>query len=225
MHRCFLALMLVVAFASTPKGATKINPKDGLRYIWISRGSSTLGCSTEDYECFLWEKQPHHITIDKGFWIGETEVTQKAYQHVMKANPSRYKGLELPVEQVSWNNAQTYCATINMRLPSEAEWEYAARGGTPASRYGALNSIAWYARNSNDRTHIVGTKMPNPFGLYDTLGNVWEWVQDAYDVDERMKILRGGSFYNLGRDLRASNRLWALPDTAHRNMGFRCAKD
>jgi formylglycine-generating enzyme required for sulfatase activity len=217
-----IAGLVVAAPAST--NARKVNVRDGLRYIWIPPGASTLGCSPGDQECFNWETPPHEVTIDRGFWIGETEVTQKAYQRVTATNPSRYKGPDLPVEQISWNDALGYCATVGMRLPSEAEWEYAARGGTSSSRYGSLDSIAWYAGNSDDQTHKAGTKAPNRFGLYDTLGNVWEWVQDRHDVGEKqMRILRGGSFYNLAREQRASNRLWAPPETAHRNMGFRCA--
>ena len=112
-----------------------------------------------------------------------------------------------------------------MRLPTEIEWEYAARGGTASARYGELDDIAWYERNSGDRTHDVGTKHPNAFGLYDTLGNVWEWVQDTYQQDPHKRILKGDSFVNAGPHVRVSDRLWALPETAHRDMGIRCAGD
>jgi formylglycine-generating enzyme required for sulfatase activity len=112
-----------------------------------------------------------------------------------------------------------------MRLPTEVEWEYAARGGNPESRYGELSQIAWFDGNSDDRTHEVGRKKPNSYGLFDVLGNVWEWVSDSYGPDPAKRILRGGSFFNLPRDLRVSNRLWASPDTRHRNMGIRCAGD
>ncbi len=110
-----------------------------------------------------------------------------------------------------------------MRLPTEVEWEVAARGGHAWSTFAELDSLAWFAPNSDDQTHEVTRKQPNAFGLYDVLGNVWEWVQDSYRQDPRKRILRGGSLTNLARDLRVSNRLWALPETAHRNMGFRCA--
>lgn len=109
-----------------------------------------------------------------------------------------------------------------MRLPTEAEWEYAARGGTTEARYGVLDFIAWYDANGKDQTHPVAKKEANAFGLYDTLGNVWEWVEDSYSADPKKRILRGGSFYNVARELRVSNRLWAFPDTDHRNMGVRC---
>jgi sulfatase modifying factor 1 len=109
-----------------------------------------------------------------------------------------------------------------MRLPAEAEWEYAARGGTTGARYALLDSVAWYDANSKDQTHPVAEKKANAFGLFDMLGNVWEWVQESYNADPKKRILRGGSFYNLARDLRVSNRLWAFPETDHRNMGVRC---
>jgi hypothetical protein len=110
-------------------------------------------------------------------------------------------------------------------LPTETEWEFAARGGSTGARYGAIDAVAWYDANSEDMTHEVGQKAPNAYGLFDMLGNVWEWVEDAYDTSatKTKRILRGGSFYNLSRDLRVSNRLWAAPDTRHRNMGVRCA--
>lgn len=202
----------------------KVNQHDGLTYVWVPPGGYMMGCSPGDSECFAWEKPTRQVKIDKGFWIGETEVTQRAYRRVIGKNPSRYRGSDLPVDQLAWDNARTYCETVGLRLPTEVEWEYAARGGTAASRYGSLESVAWYDGNSNDQTHRVATKKPNPFGLFDTLGNVWEWVQDSYERSgKKMRILRGASFYNLARDLRVSNRLWALPETDHRNMGVRCA--
>jgi formylglycine-generating enzyme required for sulfatase activity len=197
---------------------------DGLTYVSIPPGAYELGCSAGDPECFTWEPARHKVAIAKGFQIGQTLVTQQAWLRVMGRNPSRYRGPSLPVDQVSWNDAQRYCAAIGMRLPTEAEWEYAARAGSAASRFGPLESIAWYDGNSQDRTHPVGEKSPNAFGLYDMLGNVWEWVQDSYEANPKMRILRGASFFNPARDLRVSNRLWAMPETAHRDMGFRCAR-
>lgn len=202
---------------------TKLNPRDGLSYVWIPPGTFAMGCSPADAQCFEWEPAAHQVRIEKGFWIGQTEVTQQAYSAVMGTNPSRYKGPHLPVDQVNWFNARRYCEAVGLRLPTEAEWEYAARGGGTAARYSSLDSIAWYDPNSKDQTHPVAEKEANDFGLYDALGNVWEWVQDSYSADPRKRILRGGSFYNLARDLRVSNRLWAFPETGHRNMGIRCA--
>jgi formylglycine-generating enzyme required for sulfatase activity len=214
-----IACLLALGFSLT--AAKKVNPKDGLTYIWIAPGTFAMGCSAGDRECFDWEPAPHKVTIARGFWIGRTEVTQAAYQRVIGTNPSLYKGANLPVEQVGWNDARAYCQAVGMRLPTEAEWEYAARGGSPAPQYGAIASIAWFDPNSEDKTHPVATKAPNGYGLYDTLGNVWEWVEDSYN--EERKLLRGGAFINLSRDLRVSNKLWATPDTRHRDIGIRCA--
>lgn len=157
--------------------------------------------------------------------MGQTEVTQEAYRRVMCTNPSRYRGARQPVDQISWYDARKYCVAVGMRLPTEAEWEYAARGGTTTARYGPVDDIAWHDRNSGDSTHEVGRKRPNGFGLYDTLGNVWEWVEDRYSLNPNKRILRGDSFYNLSEHVRVSDRLWALPETAHRDMGVRCAGD
>lgn len=202
---------------------TKVNPRDGLIYIWIAPGTFSYGCSRGDIECFDWEPAARTITLGRGFWIGQTEVTQRAYERVMDTNPSRYKGADLPVEQVGWDDARAYCRAAGMRLPTEIEWEYAARGGSSSPRYGMLASIAWSDADSGDVTHPVATKSPNAYGLYDTLGNVWEWVEDARSPTQ--KYLRGSAFVSIPRDLRVSNRLWATPDTRHRDMGIRCAGD
>jgi formylglycine-generating enzyme required for sulfatase activity len=103
-------------------GAKKVNAKDGLTYIWIPAGTFTMGCSPGDNECFDDEKPAHEVTISRGFWIGQTLVTQAAYKRVVGANPSRFKGEQLPVETVSWNDAQSYCRTVGMRLPTEGTW-------------------------------------------------------------------------------------------------------
>ncbi|MGH9612268.1 MAG: formylglycine-generating enzyme family protein [Bryobacteraceae bacterium] len=225
-------LVLLVALSLVAYGVpasaskqVKVSRKDGQRYVFIPGGSYNMGCSPGDRECYLWEPPSHHVEIRKGFWIGETEVTQQAYRRLTGKDPSRYKGAQRPADQISWYDARAYCQAIGMRLPTEAEWEYAGRGGTASARYGLIDSVAWYDGNSNDQTHDVRQKKPNAYGLYDVLGNVWEWVEDAFAGDKTMRILRGGSFYNLARDVRASSRLWAVPSTAHRDMGFRCAGD
>jgi formylglycine-generating enzyme required for sulfatase activity len=122
-------------------------------------------------------------------------------------NPSDRKGNQLPVSHLSWKEADSYCKAIGGRLPTEKEREYAARAGTPEARYGPLDDIAWYEANSGDNPHPGGLKLPNAFGLYDMLGNVWEWTSNKYDYGEGVSyIARGGSWYSKPDDLRASQK-------------------
>lgn len=204
------------------KHRERINPHDGLPYVWIPGGSYFTGCAPADEECMGRERPRHQIRIANGFWMGKTEVTQRAYERVMGTNPSRYPGALHPVEQVDWPSARTYCSAVGMRLPTESEWEFSAAGGVDAARYGPLDSIAWYDPNSGDSTHDVAQKIPNRYGLFDMLGNVWEWVEDESNVDPHRKIMKGGSFYNIARDLRMPNRETPVEGLRHRNVGFRC---
>ena len=164
-----------------------MNPKDGLTYLWIPPGNYTAGCSPNDKQCFPDETPNRKTTLTKGFWLSRTEVTQAAFEHVMGYNPSVFQGADLPVEYVSWDEADEYCSAIGGRLPSEAEWEYAARAGTTGSRYGNLDEIAWYEGNAGLSTHPVGKKKPNAFGLYDMLGNVVEWTHTFYWVQHNQE--------------------------------------
>jgi formylglycine-generating enzyme required for sulfatase activity len=159
---------------------TRINPKDELTYVWIPPGTFQMGCSPGDSKCSEYEKTPHSVTITKGFWIGRTPVTQAAYKKVMGVSHSHFKGEQLPEDSVTWYEAKVYCEHVDMRLPTEAQWEYAARGGNPASRYGPAAQIAWYRVNSGGRTHGVALKKPNDYGLYDMLGDVDEWSADPF---------------------------------------------
>jgi formylglycine-generating enzyme required for sulfatase activity len=216
------AASLFVIPSAIPKDDSRINPRDGLTYKWIPPGSYITGCLREDSECYGLERPSEKVVIANGFWISRTEVTQAAYSRVMNADPSYYKGPNLPAERVGWADATIYCGRIGMRLPTESEWEYAAYGGTAELPKEPLRSLAWYDSNSNDSTHAVATKLPNRFGLWDTLGNVWEWVQDTGKGPGEY-ILKGGSFYNISRDIRVPGRLSAPPDLRHRDIGFRCA--
>jgi formylglycine-generating enzyme required for sulfatase activity len=223
----------------TPRraGQTRVNPRDGLTYVWIPPGKFIMGCSPGDEECNPDENPAHEVTITKGFWIGQTPVTQEAYQQVVGKNPSYFKGPRLPVEMVTWEEAQAYCQAIGMRLPTEAEWEYAARAGSKAASYGELDQVAWHRDNSERKTHDVGQKQPNIFGLYDMLGNVWEWVADWFDENyygqstatdppgpatTERRVHRGGSWDNLPSRVRASVRGRDKPSDRGYRVGFRC---
>ena len=219
-------------------GQTRVNAADGLTYVWIPRGRFVMGCSSGDSECFNDEKLTHGVEITRGFWMGQTEVTQAAYRKVMGGNPSHFKGDDLPVETVDWNDAKSYCGKVGGRLPTEAEWEYAARGGTTGARYGALDGVAWHRANSGEKTHEVKTKGKNAYGLYDTLGNVWEWTADWYGgyqtgqgVDPKgpstgeKRVIRGGGWVSFSGFARASLRGVYLPDFRDFSLGFRCVRE
>ena len=180
-----------------------------------------------DRECYDDEKPAHRVTITKGFWMGQTDVTQQAYERVVGKNPTRFNGAKLPVENVDWNEAQSYCKALDMRLPAEAEWEFAARAGTTGSRYGDLDKIARYSGNSNARTHEVMQKEPNAWGLYDMLGNVWQWAGDLFEDRKYNKrggssSLRGGSSLSSARLVRVSDRNRVALDGRSAGVGFRC---
>jgi formylglycine-generating enzyme required for sulfatase activity len=125
------------------------------------------------------------VTISKGFYLSEAEVTQVAYQRVTGNNPSKFEGLELPVEQVTWDEANGYCRQIGGRLPTAAEWEYAGRAGSTAARYGDIDRVAWYMGNIASKAHPVKQKEPNALGLYDMLGNVWDGRRTAGNLAVR----------------------------------------
>jgi formylglycine-generating enzyme required for sulfatase activity len=223
---------------SVSRGEVRVNPRDGLKYVWIPPGRFTMGCSPGDSECDGDEKPAHPVRITRGFWIGQTEVTQAAYERVMRKNSSRFKAPERPVESVSWDEAKSYCESVGLRLPTEAEWEYAARAGSTEARYGGIESVAWYSGNSSKQTQFVGRKEANGFGLYDMLGNVWEWISDwheekYYSGSEmqdpsgpsrgQYRVLRGGSWNNSPRYVRVSLRIRYEPSIRTLYVGVRCA--
>lgn len=227
------------AWPKTPgarAGQTAVNPADDLTYVWIPSGTFTMGCSPSDTECGSDEKPARQVAIGKGFWIGQTPVTQEAYQRVTGKSPGYFKGAKFPAESMSWDEAQTYCQATGTRLPTEAEWEYAARAGTMASRYGDVDRIAWYGVNSGDKTHEVMQKQPNAWNLYDMLGNVWEWTADWYaarpdgssndpqgPASGKIRVLRGGSWGNGPAFVRVSVRSGNEPENRSNVVGFRCA--
>ena len=229
------ATRAVAPSAAIAAGTTTVNPKDGLTYVWIPPGTFMMGCSPGDNECFPVEKPAHRETITRGFWLGQTSVTQQAYQRVTGQNPSVFKGVNLPVESVDWDEAKAYCVAIGGRLPTEAEWEYAARAGSTDARYGNLDEIAWHKGNSGFTTHGVGQKQANAFGLYDMLGNVQQWTADWFGdypsgaqsdrsgaVSGQDRVLRGGSCGGVPRLVRVSARNRFRPGNRGSGVGLRC---
>jgi eukaryotic-like serine/threonine-protein kinase len=181
---------------------------------------------------------PHReVTISKRFYMGVYEVTQDQYEAVIGNNPSRFKDVENPVERVSWNDAVEFCKKLSaktgkkVRLPTEAQWEYACRAGTN-TRFGFgdkdadLGNYAWYSANSGDKTHPVGQKKPNAWGLYDMHGNAWEWCSDwTGAASDTYRVLRGGSWLNLPRFCRSAVRIRDTPVGRCYDIGFRVAVD
>ncbi len=208
----------------------------------------------------------HQVTISNGFWLFDTPVTQALWLAVTGENPSKFQSADLPssgrpVEQVSWNDCQDFLQEINRKLPgldltlpAEAQWEYACRAGSSTALYtgpieivddmaSALDPIAWYSKNSGGETHPVGQKQPNDWGLYDMLGNVWEWVTDPwhgdYDgapedgrvwEDEETekpggdRVIRGGSWDGEARYCRSACRGGSEPGSRSDSLGFRCVR-
>ena len=234
-----------VSPSTSPELKTWVDPANQLKYVWIPAGTFMMGCSVQDSECKEDEKPVHQVAIEKGFWLGQTEVTIAAYAKfaARHSRPSPTGDASLPVSGVSWADAKQYCVETKGRLPTEAEWEYAARGGSAQPYYGAIAQIAWYAANSDDAPHAVGKKLPNSFGLYDMLGNVAEWVADRYfdkysfdsvatgaDVEQPLAsnataIARGGFWRSDPDGLRVSRRMPQEKEGGQIPIGFRCASD
>lgn len=226
-----------------PAGTVRTNPNDGQKYVWIPPGEFEIGCSPGDNECKLSERGRHSVTvrITRGFWLGQTEVTQAAYEKTMGHKLFPFKGPQHPVEGVNWYEAREYCQAAGGRLPTEAEWEYAARARSSGARYEQLDAIAWYSGNSDNQTQPARQKQPNSWGLYDMLGNVKEWVADWYGetyyqtlpsivADPKgppsgvHRVLRGGCWDESPGDVRASSRDFSIPSNRSVGYGFRCAR-
>jgi formylglycine-generating enzyme required for sulfatase activity len=187
------------------------------------------------------------------FLLAKYPITQELYDAITDEAPSSFRGDQNPVETVSWQEAVQFCNLLSAveglspyylldaeaetvqiaskatgyRLPTEAEWEFACKAGTSAPRYGELNDIAWYKDNSERTTHPVGLKQPNAWGLYDMLGNVWEWCSDVYDETTygTYRIIRGGGWYDEPRSCLATNRRRSHPTKFKiDDLGFRVAR-
>ena len=217
--------------------------------IYVQGGTFTMGATLDQgSEPWADDKPAHQVTLPS-FSIGRYEVTQEEWEAVMGNNPSYFKGAKRPVERVSWDDCQEFIRKLNaltgkhFRLPTEAEWEFAARGGYRSKGYKyaggysySLDNVAWYVGNSNETTHEVGEKTPNELGLYDMTGNVWEWCQDWYsDYSSKAqttptgptsgshRVNRGGSWLSNGNCCCVAYRFRTTPSYAASHLGLRLA--
>ena len=229
----------------------------GIEMLLIPGGTFTMGCSASNsYGCNSDENPTHKVTLSRAFYLGKTEVTQAQWQAKMGSNPSYFKSYSdspsRPVETVSWNDIAGFNTATGLRLPSEAEWEYAYRGNTTTAFHSMqgypngtnddslLGDIAWYNSNSANTTHAVAGNVPNAFGMYDMSGNVWEWCIDWYGStyystspstdpagpsSGSNRVLRGGNWLNNSSYCRSSKRSNIGPDFRYGDyVGFRVAR-
>jgi len=231
---------------AAPQSGDYVSPQTGIEFVELSGGCYRMGSDWQ--KGFDFERPVHEVCVGP-FMIGLTEVTQRQWLSVMETNPSKFQGADRPVNRVSHDDAQAFIARLNAmektglyRLPTEAEWEYAARAGTTTEYYwgdAMDDDYAWYYGTSDFTTHPVATKKPNRFGLYDMLGNVWEWVSDWFSVDYykvsprdnpkgppdgTFRARRGGSSANLITHVRSATRYRSRPDKRHHIFGLRLAR-
>ena len=223
--------------------------KDGIciEMVKVEGGTFMMGATSEMKNPNSNEKPVHQVTLTNDYYMGKYEVTQALWQAVMGSNPSNFKGDNLPVETVNWNDCQEFISKLNsltgrkFRLPTEAEWEYAARGGKKSRGYqysgsSNISDVAWYDENSGSKTHPVGTKQANELGIYDMTGNVWEWCSDWYGSyssssqtnpmgsdSGAKRVRRGGSWCYIARICRSSYRYGDAPDCRGLYLGLRLA--
>ena len=230
---------------------TFINTID-MEFVLIQPGEFDMGSPAIETGSYDDERPVHHVTIPEAFYLGKYEVTQKQWHEVMGNNPLYFKGDDLPVERVSWDDVQDFIKKLNekegtnkYRLPTEAEWEYAARAGT-TTRYSfgdddsKLGEYAWFDENSGSNTHLVGNKKANQWELYDMHGNVWEWVQDEWhdtydgapddgsaceDGVGAFRVLRGGSWFSDARICRSALRYAYGAGFRSRILAFRLLRE
>ena len=235
----------VATKASYSNGTLTVN---GIKcnMVWVDGGTFRMGATSEQGSEISDEKPVHSVTLS-GYYIGKTEVTQALWQAVMGSNPSYFEGDDLPVENVSWDDCQEFIRKLNsltgqnFRLPTEAEWEFACRGGNNSRGYkysgsNYIDNVAWYDGNSGDKTHPVATKSPNELGIYDMSGNVWEWCADWYGdyssgrqtnpkgpYDGSRRVYRGGGWFYRARICRSSDRSYDRPAYRINFLGLRLA--
>ncbi len=248
-HLLFLLATITVAAWHGPATAQSendesfVDPTTAMAFVKVPGGcfqmGDTLGGGSSD------EKPAHEVCLDS-FYMAQYEVTQGEYSKVVGSNPASFRrGERYPVEQVSWSDAQAFINTLNelsnrtYRLPTEAEWEYAARSDGQEEKFAGGDDIAeyaWYAENSGRSTHPVGSKQPNGLGLHDLSGNVWEWCQDWYGSgyyaesprdnpigppSGTYRVTRGGGWNDTARSLRLTDRNSKTPGYRNARFGFR----
>jgi formylglycine-generating enzyme required for sulfatase activity len=232
----------------------------GMEFVLIPAGEFDMGSQTREKRRKLWESPVHRVTIGNPFYLGKYQVTQEQWQKVMGNSPSYFRDSKRPVENVSWIEAQVFLHKLNAlekidkstclyRLPTEAEWEYAVRAGTTTSYFfgndeSILTEYAWFLENSGLETHDVGLKKPNPCGLYDTYGNVGEWVQDEFHINYKgapsngrtwentfsnmsipVRVRKGGGWNGNAGNCRSAERLFAEQDKRLNSLGFRVVRE
>jgi formylglycine-generating enzyme required for sulfatase activity len=225
-----------------------------IEMMLVPPGNFTMGCTaSNEHPCISDENPTHSVTLTQAFYLGRYEVTQSQWVATMGSNPSYFQGqsdsASRPVEQVSWNTIQSFLSATGMRLPSEAEWEYAYRAGTTTAFHSMpgypngtnddnqAGMIAWYGSNSGNQTNVVGGKAANALGLHDMAGNVWEWVNDwsgdyssgtqtnpVGPVSGTYRVFRGGSWLGPTNGVRSSYRGDTTPDYTYYRTGFRVAR-
>ncbi len=223
-----------------------------MTFVKIPAGTFIMGTPVTELERNLDEDPQHEVMISKPYYLGLYEVTQKQWTALIDNNPSQYPGDNRPVEEVSWEDSQTFAQKMNelgqgrFRLPTEAEWEHACRAGTTTAFYwgedtdrSQIADYAWYEDNSGKQTHDVGLKKPNPWGLFDMSGNVYEWCRDwhekpystRYTTDPRgpktgkKRIRRGGNWTVNAGSCRSGNRFDASPDLRSPGTGLRLLRE
>jgi formylglycine-generating enzyme required for sulfatase activity len=218
-----------------------------MKFVRIPAGKFMMSLPAKEKPRRQSKGPQREVTISKAFYMGVTEVTQEQYQSVMDRNLSKFKDPHNPVEMVSWNDATAFCTVLSKKtgraagLPTEAQWEYACRAGTKTRfSFGdedkGLDAHGWCKPNSDDKTHPVGQKKPNAFGLYDMHGNIWEWCRDFYDgggdakaknldpenkLAAKPRVLRGGSWVSTPGYCSAASRYWNTTGNRSPSVGFR----
>ncbi len=225
---------------------------DDLDFEWVDISPGTFMMGRYNNEGTPHERPRHPVNISKGFQMLKFEVTQAQWEAVNGSNPSWFKGANNPVDRVDWNECQSFISQLNeldsghtYRLPSEAEWEYTCRAGSTTTYYfgndsAQLDQYAWYGNNSNYKTHPVGEKKPNAWGLYDMHGNVWEWCQDWWhfnysnapddgtaweDPEGSYRVIRSSDYSNGASNCCSATRYRSLPITGLDSMGFRLVRE